>query len=191
MLKQLSISLRLNQIGYLLGIIVGVMSCQTALAHAGVDHSKSCFLTVGDTRLQISGYQFQPELEGKHLCHFFPELGQIVQVIEPVDQGQEKTLVTLQLAALSVSLNPRQVFAVIKQQPAQSMGEGLVSITQNIQQRGIYKINISVQKASGERSQQSFLFLVGIPVTKMLVMMAGALFFVLMFAGLKTNNTNT
>lgn len=191
MLKQFSISLRLNQIGYLLGIIVGVLNCQTALAHAGVDHSKNCFLTVADTRLQMSGYQFHPALEGKHLCHLFPELGQIVLVVEPLDQDQEKTLVTLELAALSVSLNPYQLFALLKQQPAQLMGAGLVSITQNIQQRGIYKLNISVQKANGERSQQSFLFLVGIPVTKILVMMAGALFFVLVFTGLKTNNTKT
>ncbi len=191
MLKQLSISLRLNQIGYFLGIIVGVMNCQPALAHAGVDHSKSCFLTVGVTRLQISGYQFLPELEGKHLCHFFPELGQIVLVVEPVEQGMEKTSVTLELAALSVSLNPDQVFTVLKQQPAQLMGEGLVSITQTFQQRGIYKLNVSVQKASGEQSQQSFLFLVGIPVTKILVMMAGVLFFTLVFAALKKPNSKT
>ncbi|WP_432741779.1 hypothetical protein ABXJ76_15685 [Methylobacter sp. G7] len=41
------------------------MTYQPVLAHAGVDHNKSCFMTVGETRLRISGYSFQPELEGK------------------------------------------------------------------------------------------------------------------------------
>ncbi len=158
------------------------MNYQSAFAHAGVDHNNSCFLTVGDTRLRLSGYQFQPELEGKHFCHFFPELGQIVWAVEPLAEGQEKTLVTLELAELTSWLNATGAFTVIKQQPAQSM-DGLPPISQTIRQRGIYRLNITLQDASGNQQQQRFLFLVGFPVTKIMVMIGGLLVLVIGFAG--------
>jgi hypothetical protein len=65
------------------------------------------------------------------------------------------------------------------------MGDGLVSITQTIEQRGVYRLNVTVQKASGEPVQQHFLFLVGIPVTKILVMIAGLLALLLAFIGIR------
>ena len=161
---------------------------QPAFAHAGVDHNNSCFLTVGDTRLRISGYQFQPELEGKasapapylrpvgkHFCHFFPELGQIVLAVEPLEEAQDKALVTLELAALTSWLNPAEAFTVIKQQPEQPIDTGLASISQTIRQRGIYRLNVTLKDGSGNQQQQRFVFLVGIPVTKILVMIAGGL----------------
>lgn len=175
---------------------------QSVLAHAGVDHSNSCFLTVGETRLRISGYQFQPELEGKasaparapylrpvgkHFCHFFPELGQIVLAVEPMAAGQEKTLVTLELAALTSWLNPAQAFTVIKRPPEQSMNSG-PSISQTIRERGIYRLDISLQAASGNPQQQYFVFMVGIPVTKIMVMIAVVLILVLGFVGVKNFN---
>jgi hypothetical protein len=173
---------------------------QPVFAHNGVDHNNSCFLTVGDTKLRISGYQFQPELEGKasapahapylrpvgkHFCHFFPELGQIVLAVEPLAEGQEKSLVTLELAALTSWFNPAQAFAVIKQQPEQLIDTGLASISQTIRQRGIYRLNVMLQDASGNRQQQHFVFLVGIPVTKIMVMIALVLVVLIGFAVIK------
>jgi len=72
----------------LISVLFSLMAYQSAFAHAG-DHDNNCFLTVGDIKLRISGYQFQPELEGKHFCHFFPELGQVVLAVEPL--AGEKT----------------------------------------------------------------------------------------------------
>ncbi|MDP1971179.1 MAG: hypothetical protein Q8K42_09630, partial [Methylobacter sp.] len=112
----------------LISALFSLMFYQPVFAHAGVDHNNSCFLTVGDTRLRISGYQFQPELEGKHFCHFFPELGQIVLAVEPLEEGRNKTLVTLELAALTSWLNPAEAFTVIKQQAEQPIDTGLASI---------------------------------------------------------------
>jgi hypothetical protein len=174
----------------LISALFSLMTYQPAFAHAGVDHNNSCFLTVGNTRLRISGYQFQPELEGKasapahapylhpvgkHFCHFFPELGQIVLAVEPLAEGQEKTLVTLELAALSSWLNPALAFTVIKRQPEQILDTGLASISQTIGQRGIYRLNVTLKDGLGNQQQQGFVFLVGIPVTKILVMIAGGL----------------
>ncbi|MDD4906497.1 MAG: hypothetical protein PHD39_10110, partial [Methylobacter tundripaludum] len=54
-----------------------------------------------------------------------------------------------------------------------------------IEQRGVYRLNVTLQEGSGKSRQQSLIFLVGIPVTKILVMIAGGLLvFVLGFAGL-------
>ncbi|MBL6986641.1 MAG: hypothetical protein ISR72_06315 [Methylobacter sp.] len=181
---------RACRVGLLIVALFSLMIDQPAFAHAGVDHNNSCFLTVGDTRLRISAYQFQPELEGKahapkHFCHFFPELGQIVVALEPMAETQETPWVTLELAALTSWQNPDQAFTVIKQQPVQFMDGGLASISQNIQQRGIYRLNVTLQNASGHSQQQHFVFLVGIPVTKILVMIAGMLVLVIGFAGVK------
>lgn len=165
----------------LIGALFSMMLYQPAFSHAGVDHNKSCFLTVGDIRLRISGYQFQPELEGKHFCHFFPELGQIVLAVEPMAASQEKTLVTLELAALTSWPNPANAFTVIKQQPEQLLEAGLASISQTIGQRGIYRLIVTLQDTSGNLQQQRFLFMVGFPVTKILVMIAGLLVLVIGF----------
>lgn len=169
----------------LIGAFFSLMTYQPAFAHAGVDHNNSCFLTVGDTRLRISGYQFQPELEGKHFCHFFPELGQTVVAVEPLTEGNGKTLVTLELAALTKWSNPTQAFTVIKQQPEQALETGLATISQPIGQRGIYRLNVTLQDASGNRQQQRFVFMVGFPVTKMLVMIAGLLVLVIGFVAVR------
>lgn len=165
--------------------LLSLIMAQPASAHNGVDHNNSCFLTVGGTKLRISGYQFQPELEGKHFCHFFPELGQTVLAVEPLAEGQEKTLVTLELAALTSWLNPGNAFTVIKQQPEQLIDTGLASISQTIRERGIYRLNVMLQDASGNRQQQHLMFLVGIPVTKIMVMIALVLIAVLGFAVVK------
>jgi hypothetical protein len=171
----------------LIGALFSLMSYQPAFAHAGVDHSKNCFLKMGDTRLLLSGYQFQRELEGKHFCHFFPALGQIVLAVEPVEEGLENSQVTLELSALTSwmdwPLNSAQAFTVIKKEPAQRFGAGLVSISQTIRQRGIYRLNVTLQDDSRDRQQQSFTFLVGIPVTKILVMIALVLLLAIGFVG--------
>lgn len=142
---------------------------------------------MGDTRWLLSGYQFQPELEGKHFCHFFPALGQIVLAVEPIEVGLENKQITLELSALTSwtdwPLNPAKAFTAIKQQPAQRIGTGLVSISQTIRQRGIYRLNITLQDDSGDRQQQRFTFLVGIPVTKIMVMVAAVLLLVIGFVG--------
>jgi len=166
----------------LISVLFSLMAYQSAFAHAG-DHDNNCFLTVGDIKLRISGYQFQPELEGKHFCHFFPELGQVVLAVEPL--AGEKNLVTLELAALTSWTDSGRAFTVIKQQPEQPLNTGLASITQTIQQRGIYRLNVELKDDFGNIQHQRLLFLVGFPVTKVMVIMAGLLVLVLGFAGMR------
>lgn len=168
--------------------MIGALCClimyRPAYAHNGVDHNNSCFLSIGDTRLRINGYQFQPELEGKHFCHFFPELGQIVQAVEPMTASREKTWITLELAALSTPFT----FTVLKQQPPQLLEGGLASISETIERRSIYRLTMTLQDASGHRQQQRFVFLVGFPVTKIMVMLAGLLVLVVGYAGVRDFN---
>lgn len=166
----------------LISVLFSLVAYQSAFAHAG-DHDNNCFLSVGDTKLRISGYQFQPELEGKHFCHFFPELGQVVLAVEPL--AGENNLVTLELAALTSWTDPDRAFTVIKQQPEQPLNTGLASITQTIRQRGIYSLNVALKDDFGNSQHKRLLFLVGFPVTKIMVITAGLLVLVLGFVGLR------
>jgi len=166
----------------LVSALFSLIAYQSAFAHAG-DHDNNCFLTVGDTKLRISGYQFQPELEGKHFCHFFPELGQVVLAVEPL--AGENNLVTLELAALTSWTDSDRAFTVIKQQPEQSLNTGLASITQTIRQRGIYSLNVTLKDDFGNSQHQRLLFLAGFPVTKVMVITAGLLVLVLGFVGVR------
>jgi hypothetical protein len=166
----------------LVSALFSLMAYQSAFAHAG-DHDNNCFLTVGDSKLRISGYQFQPELEGKHFCHFFPELGQVVLAVEPL--AEENNPVTLELAELTSWTDSDQAFTVIKQQPEQPLNTGLASITQTIRQRGIYSLNVTLKDDFGNSQHQRLFFLVGFPVTKVMVIMAGLLVLVLGFIGVR------
>jgi hypothetical protein len=149
---------------------------QPAFAHNGIDHNNSCFLTVGETRLRISGYQFQPELEGKHFCHFYPGLGQTVVAVEPMQQEQGKTLVGLELARLTSWQRPDEAFTVVKRQAEQPLETGQASISETIWERGIYKLTVILNDDFGHSQRKSLMFLAGVPVTKILVMAAGGIF---------------
>jgi hypothetical protein len=148
-----------------------------AVAHVGEHHSQNCFAEVGGIKLRLSGYQFQPGLENEHFCRIFPELGQIIIALEPLEEGQEDKLIALELLELSSwtdgLLNNGTAFTVIKQQPAKPFGDGLISIQQTIRQRGIYGLDMTIQDETGQLQHQRFLFLVGIPVKKILAALAG------------------
>ncbi len=156
-------------------VILYFMVQLTVFAHAGVDHNKSCFLKLDNSQWRISGYQFQPEVEGKHFCHFFPELGLTVLALEPMNQDQAKASMTLELAKLTIDRR----FTVIKQQSAQPVNGRIASIAAMLQQRGIYRLNVLLQDDSGTKIQQHFMFLVGFPVTKLMVLMATILLLIL------------
>jgi hypothetical protein len=165
---------------------------QPAFAHNGIDHNNSCFLTVGETRLRISGYQFQPELEGKHFCHFYPGLGQTVVAVEPLEQGHGNTQVSLELARLASWLHPIQAFTLIKQQPEQLLDTGLPSISATINDIGIYKLTVILNNGKGHTERQTLRFLAGVPVTKILVMVAGGVFIlILVFAAVSRFKNRT
>lgn len=161
----------------LMAALFGLAMSGTVFAHAGEHHSQNCFVDVGDTRLRLSGYQFQPELENEHFCRVFPELGQIIIAVEPLEEGLENRQIALELLELSSwtdwLLNAEKAFAVIKQQPARQFGAGLVSIQQTIGQRGVYALKVIMQDDSDHLRHQYFVFLVGVPVKKILVVLAG------------------
>ncbi len=157
--------------------LFGLVMSEPVFAHAGEHHSQNCFVDVGDTRLRLSGYQFQPGLENEHFCRVFPELGQIIIAVEPLEEGLENRQITLELLELSSwtdwLLNAEKAFAVIKQQPAKQFGAGLVSIQQTIRQRGVHALKVIMQDDSGHLRHQYFVFLVGVPVKKILAVLAG------------------
>lgn len=160
-----------------LAALFGLVMSGPVFAHAGEHHSQNCFIDVSDTRLRLSGYQFQPELENEHFCRVFPELGQIIIAVEPLEEGLENRQIALELLELTSwtdwLLNAEKAFTVIKQQPARQFGAGLVSIQQTIRQRGVHALKVSMQDDSGHPRHQYFVFLVGVPVNKLLAVLAG------------------
>ncbi|WAK01488.1 hypothetical protein [Methylobacter sp. YRD-M1] len=160
-----------------MAVLFGLGMSGTVFAHAGEHHSQNCFIDVGDIRLRLSGYQFQPGLENEHFCRVFPELGQIIIAVEPLEEGLENRQIALELLELSSwtdwLLNAEKAFAVIKQQPAKAFGAGLISVEQTIRQRGVYALKVIMQDDSGHLRHQYFVFLVGIPVKKILAVLAG------------------
>lgn len=160
-----------------LAALFGLVMSSPVFAHAGEHHSQNCFIDVSDTRLRLSGYQFQPELENEHFCRVFPELGQIIIAVEPLEEGLENRQIALELLELTSwtdwLLNAEKAFTVIKQQPARQFGAGLVSIQQTIRQRGVHALKVSMQDDSGHPRHQYFVFLVGVPVNKLLAVLAG------------------
>jgi hypothetical protein len=163
----------------LMAALFGLVVSETVFAHAGEHHSQNCFVDIGDTRLRLSGYQFQPGLENEHFCRVFPELGQIIIAVEPLEEGLENRQVALELLELSSWTdwlsNAEKAFAVIKQQPARKFGAGLVSIQQTIGQRGVYALKVIMQDDAGHLRHQYFVFLVGVPVKEILAVLAGFL----------------
>lgn len=95
--------------------------------------------------------------------------------VEPLQEGKGRELVALELSALTSWLHPGEAFTVIKQQTEQPIDTGLASISQTIAQRGIYRLTVSLKDESGNQRQQRMMFLVGVPVTKILVMIAGGM----------------
>lgn len=167
---------------YLICLLLPVAHTQTASAHAGVDHNNSCFIEIADTRLRISGYQFETALEGKHFCHFFPELGQIALTIEPMQSVEDNSQIHLELAQITSWLEPNSV-RLIKQQPAQEIKTGAMSISAMINQRGLYQLNTTLERNS-VKIRHSFIFMVGVPITKIMISIAGLLILVLVYFGL-------
>lgn len=146
-------------------------------AHVGEHHSQDCFADVGDIRLRLSGYQFQPGLENEHFCRVFPELGQVVIAVDSLEEGLENKQIALELLKLSSwkdwLLNAGTAFTVIKKQPARPFSAGVIAIQQTIRQRGVHALDMTLQDDSGQLRHQRFLFLVGIPVKKILAALAG------------------
>ena len=66
-------------------IIILTVFSSSVFSHAGSHENQNCFITMDNNTLRFSGYQFQGQHPEHSYCLIFPELGQTVIKIEPVN----------------------------------------------------------------------------------------------------------
>ena len=152
----------------------------SAFAHAGSHENKNCFIAINENTVRLSGYQFQGLHPDEDFCRIFPYLGSVIIKIEAVNAQLQNQKVVLELLKPKSWLNCTSINSsnsiLIKKTELQSFNDGVNMIQTDIQERGLYALNIKLQQEDKKIISHSFLFLVGIPVTKILVLFSGAAF---------------
>ncbi len=159
-----------------------------AFSHAGSHENKNCFISINNNTVRFSGYQFQGLHPDEAFCRIFPYSGSVIIKIEPVNAQLETQKVALELLKPKSWLNCTSLNSsnslLLKKTELQGFNEGVKMLQTDIQEPGLYALNIKLQREDKKIISQSFLFLVGIPVTKILVQFSGGvlLLIVLIFA---------
>ncbi len=171
-------------------LIASAILCLTgtvsAHAHTGPHNNPRCFIQTDSVQLRLNGFQFQGRHPGKHYCHFFPLLGDVLISIDSMqDSGNKKiSLQWLQFSRLSglLSGSSANLLEVVHTTPWKPLGKTVNSIEQSIGNRGLYALNIRLKDADNKIHQQRFYILVGFPVTLILVIIAFILLlFIILF----------
>ncbi|MCK5666560.1 MAG: hypothetical protein KAI17_23880 [Thiotrichaceae bacterium] len=162
-------------------------------AHAGVDHGDNCFVHIGGAKLRLGGFQSEEKMGGgKHYCHLFPATGEVIFTFEQEVIKQLNKKMNLKfLAAASywdVIFDYDNAFSQTLSQTSDS-----AMIQYNFPSMGLYAMEIELtaddsQADTLEPSQnntQQFLFLVGFPIIKILVLVAFGFLLLLGFVLLK------
>lgn len=162
-------------------------------AHAGVDHGDNCFVSIGGVKLRLGGFQSEEKIGGgKHFCHIFPDTGKVIFTFEEdVIEQLEKNMNLKFLAAESywnVIFDYENAFNQALNQVSNN-----ASIQYNFPSAGLYAMEIILQTdnsqsdllESSQNNTQQFLFLVGFPIIKILVLVAFGFLLLLVFVLLK------
>lgn len=156
-----------------------------AHAHAGPHGNNECIVSVGNTELRLSGYQFKGRNPDRHYCRHYPHLGQTIIKIDSLSADLSKMAVEVQLLKrlswLGLLFGSEDAFSVIEQQPLQHFSRQVVSIDSDIQSRDIYAILLRLQDADGEITEQRFIFMVGFPFAQIMVAIAVLLLLFIIF----------
>jgi hypothetical protein len=162
-----------------------VLSCffaTAAFSHAGSHENKNCFLTLNHKTLRFSGYQFQGLHPDEAFCHVLPYLGSVIIHIEPVSASLSNYAVQLSFA----DVLSRENASLFKQTPLQSFGQGVVMLQTDVQTRGLYALDLNLFEKGKAIAHERFYVLVGIPVTKILVIFSGILLiFLIIYQGVR------
>lgn len=177
-----------GQLAALFTMLIFSLFSTAAFCHAGSHENKNCFVSVHEDTLRFSGYQFQGLHPDEAFCRIFPYLGSVIIKIEPVNYQLNNKKVLLELLKPKSWLNCTSINSsnalLLKQTPLTGFNEGVNMIQADIQERGIYVLNIKLQTPDKKIATQTFFFLVGIPVTKILVLFSGGILVLLiLFAG--------
>jgi len=162
-------------------------------AHAGVNHGDNCFMHIGGVELRLGGFQDEEKTGGsKHFCHLFPATGKVIFTFEQDAIQQLNKQLNLKLLAAEsywdVIFDNDTAFQQLLSQTADQ-----ARIEYNFPDIGLYALEVSLQSKTLQAEQlepsqnntQRFIFLVGLPIIKMLVFVAFGFFLLLGFVLLK------
>ncbi|BCG65126.1 MAG: hypothetical protein methR_P2947 [Methyloprofundus sp.] len=173
---------------FIIFISLNLSYSSTSFAHAGVDHGDNCFVSIAGAKLRLGGFQAAEKIGGgKHYCRLFPETGTVIFTFEDdVIQHLQKTMHLKFLATESywdLLFDFDNAFSKTLSQVSDN-----TQIEHNFTKRGLYLMEISLQSDELEPSKnntQTFLFLVGFPIIKMLIFVALGFLLLLGFSLLK------
>ena len=144
-------------------------------AHAGVDHGDNCFISIGGANLRLGGFQSEEKIGGgKHYCHLFPETGTVIFTFEQDIVAALQKKMHLKLFAADSYTDILFEYDQAFQQPLAEAVDA-TTIQYDFPKAGLYALEVSLHSDELEPSTnntQRFLFLVGFPIIKMLVMTA-------------------
>ena len=174
---------------FLIFISLNLAYLPKLFAHAGVDHGDNCFVAIGGYQLRLGGFQSEEKIGGgKHYCHLFPTTGTVIFTFEQDIIDQLHTQMNLKfLAAESywdVIFDNDNAFNQLLSQTSDT-----ASIQYNFPTIGLYALEIKLQAGRtqmdslepSKNNTQRFLFLVGLPIIKILIFVA--LGFLLLLGG--------
>ena len=158
-------------------------------AHAGVDHGDNCFVHISGMKLRLGGFQAESKIgSGKHFCHLFPATGDVIFTFDPhSDMLLNKQQLNLKLLAVESYGDTLFDFDNAFKKTL-SQANNSLTISHTIPKVGLYAMQVSLQSDELEPSinnSQRFLFFVGIPVIKILVLVGFGFLLVLAFMLLK------
>lgn len=163
------------------------------LAHAGIDHGDNCFIHISGAKLRLGGFQSEQKIGGgKHFCHLFPATGTVIFTFEPeAIKSMNKQLDLKFLAAESywdILFDFDNAFQQLLTQVRNKS-----TIEHSFPNSGLYAMEAYLRTDESELGQfepsqnntQRFLFLVGFPIIKILVLIAFGFLLLLGFVLLK------
>lgn len=164
----------------------------SAFSHAGSHENKNCFISINNNTVRFSGYQFQGLHPDEAFCRTFPYLGSVIIKIDPVNAQLETQKVALELLKPRSWLNYTSINSsnslLLKKTDLKSFNDGVNMLQTDIQERGLYALNIKLQREDKKIVSQTFLFLVGIPVTKILVQFSGGVLLIMVLIFVRQNS---
>ena len=159
-----------------------LLSSNSLFAHAGPHGNDECLINMGGFEIRLNGYQFQGKFPDKHYCRHFPYLGQTIIKLDSITSDLTDVSIELQLLQrqswLGLLLQHEDAFSLIKQRPKQSFSKQVVAISADLKTLDLYAIKLKLHHKQGQILEQRFLFIAGLPFTKIMV---GIAFILLLF----------
>ena len=173
--------------------ILIILTSGKAFSHAG-PHESSCELMVGVEKLSLSGYQLKGKSPNRHYCRVYPQLGEISIQIEAPDTDFSQYQIEFKLLTFATWTDLITQFIdpfnqVIAHVPGKVDDSGKVTFKTEVKTIGPYLLEIIFRENEETYSSNSIMFLVGIPIAKILVGFCGLLILFLFVSMIKKSIT--